>query len=487
MTELTDDLIVVIPGIMGSTLSRIDPDTGDRTPLWEPSGAGAFTAVRTLFRSIRSLELPEGIGDDHPGDNVAPMSLVGDIRMPLGLWTFDVGYTALVDMIKKRFHVQDDPDKGPVNLITFPYDWRLSNRFNGARLGTVVEPALEQWRAQGGRFADAQVTFICHSMGGLVARWYIDHLGGASITRGLITLGTPHRGAAKAVEQLVNGIRIGPKMLCLNLTSLARSLPSIHQLLPQYACIDSADGLQNLRQVTLPEVDAGMVADAMDFHDSLAVGRTSSASQYTLRPIVGFKQRTATTLTISGTEAHTSETILGNNERGDATVPRLSATPQDVDPALGLTIADNHGGIIHNGAAFDLIEGYLTGSTIVHKSAMVDLAVTMPETVSVGEEVTVQCEIDPDAQRPIEMTVTDHTGRATVRRRLGRTEPRADTTDDQLAATWRPTEPGIYRVSIQGATRAALTAVRTIDSVVTVWPDEQVLDLTIDEDEVAAP
>src|SRR5262249_1730718 len=53
-------------------------------------------------------------------------------------------------------------------------------------------------------------------MGGLVARWYLEHRGGAAITRKLSTLGTPYRGAAKALEQLVNGVhpqvafRLGP-------------------------------------------------------------------------------------------------------------------------------------------------------------------------------------------------------------------------------------------------------------------------------------
>ena len=42
-------------------------------------------------------------------------------------------------------------------------------------------------------------------MGGLIARWYIEQCGGAEITSKLITLGTPYRGAARALDQLVNG------------------------------------------------------------------------------------------------------------------------------------------------------------------------------------------------------------------------------------------------------------------------------------------
>jgi triacylglycerol esterase/lipase EstA (alpha/beta hydrolase family) len=75
-------------------------------------------------------------------------------------------------------------------------------------------------------------------MGGLVARWYIEHCGGAGHTRKLITLGTPYRGAAKALLPLINGVRkdLGP--LAIDLSLFARSMPALHQLLPTYACID---------------------------------------------------------------------------------------------------------------------------------------------------------------------------------------------------------------------------------------------------------
>src|SRR6185437_7902808 len=124
-------------------------------------------------------------------------------------------------------------------------------------------PALARWRAQGGRFADATLTFVGHSMGGLVARWYIEHCGGADITGKLITFGTPYRGAANALEQLVNVARKGIGPLAIDLTRMARSMPSLHQLLPEYACIQNGRELARTTEIQLPEVDAAMVADAM--------------------------------------------------------------------------------------------------------------------------------------------------------------------------------------------------------------------------------
>ena len=43
-----------------------------------------------------------------------------------------------------------------------------------------------------------KVDLVGHSMGGLVARFYIEHLGGAPRVRRLVTIATPHRGTAWA-------------------------------------------------------------------------------------------------------------------------------------------------------------------------------------------------------------------------------------------------------------------------------------------------
>ena len=288
-----EDVIVVLPGIMGSTLTR------NGSPVWAPSAGAVLRAIRTFGESIRSLALPEGVGDGHPEDGVEPVALMPDLHVLPGVWSWNIGYGALLDWLRTAFHVIEptpqDPDRMP-NLLAVPYDWRLSNRFNGHRLKGVVEPALERWRSQGGRLADARLTFICHSMGGLVARWYMEKEGGAAITRKLITLGTPFRGALAALDQLVNGVRKGIGPLRADMTSFARSLPSLHQLLPEYACLESPGGLLKTTETSVPELDATMVADGMRFHNELdeavAVG---GVGRYDVHPIVGTRQPTMTT------------------------------------------------------------------------------------------------------------------------------------------------------------------------------------------------
>jgi len=88
------DLVVALPGIMGSTLTRNDE------PVWVPSAGAVLRAVRTLGRSLTHLQLQAGIGDAHPDDGVAPGELMPDLHVIPGIWTPVTGYDSLV----RRLH-----------------------------------------------------------------------------------------------------------------------------------------------------------------------------------------------------------------------------------------------------------------------------------------------------------------------------------------------------------------------------------------------
>jgi len=254
---MREDLVVVVPGVMGSGLAD-----RDGREVWGLSAGSALGALRTLGGSLRALELPEGVGDGPAPDGVVATGLMTSFHVIPGVWTPVQGYSELLRFLAaKRFGLTVDRSHAggapQGNLLVFAYDWRLSNRFSAECLKCRVESALLRWRASAPQRREAMVVFICHSMGGLVARWYLDRLGGAEIARVLVTLGTPHRGAAKTVDQLVNGVRKGPGPLKLDLTRFARSLPSSYQLLPEYACITAGAGaLKKTTEVELPDIDS---------------------------------------------------------------------------------------------------------------------------------------------------------------------------------------------------------------------------------------
>jgi hypothetical protein len=368
-------------------------------------------------------------------------------------------------MFRDRFHVVEpdpgDPNNPDVipNLIVFPYDWRLSNRYTARCLKGVVEPALERWRAQGGPFEDAKLAFVCHSMGGLVARWYLECEGGAELTRKLITLGTPYRGALNALDQLVNGVRQGLGPFRVNLTEMVRTLPSVHQLLPAYRCIETAGGLVSTIDGNVPELSSALVEDGWDFHARLDKrAGASGASGYDVHPIVGFAQPTRTTARIVRGRVEVLWTIDGTDEGGDATVPRLSAAPDAIrpdSPLIGGPVAEQHGSLQSNGWVLDAIEGILTAPIRHMSPGTRPVGVDVPEVVLSGEPVEV---VVPRYERSsaLEVVLVDEAGR-----RQGQPQ-RLLRGDGGLRTSFKDLAPGAYEVRVRGvgAQRARVAEVR---------------------------
>jgi pimeloyl-ACP methyl ester carboxylesterase len=454
------DLVVVLPGIMGSTLSR------DGRLVWAPSAGAALRAVRTFGGSLKQLQLPEGVGDEPPGDGVEPVAVMPDLHVLPGLWTVQVGYQGLLAWLESTFSLVTVSSAGPAgNLLPVPYDWRLSNRFNGRRLKTLVEPALERWRDRGGPYADARVVFICHSMGGLVARWYIQREGGAEITGKLITLGTPHRGALNALEQLVNGVRKGPWPFRVDLTEFVRSLPAVHQLLPEYACLESADGLVKTTETTVPELSTVMVADGMRFHDQLDDRANPSwEAGFDLHPIQGQKQQTATTARLVDGRVLPLPTIEGKSEGGDATVPALSAMPNGLLPSSPMIrhVTERHGALQHNRSIFDEIEGILTASDVIHRAPTgLPVDVHIADVFDAGEALTVEAVFPDGGAEPLEARLIDEAGQEVDRERLV-------WQGESHRTVFDPPSPGAYEVHV-GGYGAARAEVTPVTAPVLVW------------------
>lgn len=459
--EVIRDFVVVLPGIMGSTLAK------KGKLVWAPSAGAVLKVITTFGRSIREMTLPPGIGDNHPGDGVEPLAPMPDLHMLPGIWSVNIGYGVLLDFLRKKFHlIEPDPDdqKRIPNLLPLAYDWRLSNRYNGRRLKGIVEPALERWRSQGGPFSEAKLIFICHSMGGLVARWFIEKEGGAGITRKLVTLGTPYRGALNALDQLVNGVRKGIGPLKLDLSSFARSLPSTHQLLPEYACIETPGGLVKTTQTTLPKLNTVMVNDAMDFHNQLDNAATLTGAGFDIHPIVGTRQATFTTARISGDSVEPIETIEGKDEGGDATVPRLAAAPKGVRPDSPIIhfIADQHGSLQSNQAVLDEIEGILTAKPVIYRALPpLEIGVRSEPVVLAGEKISVEATVGGEKRIALQAQVVNELGKKVV------TVPLRASKGVHRAAI-DPLPPGAYRIAVGGVGSMA-AMVGSVTTTVLVW------------------
>jgi len=191
--EPIEDVVVVIPGILGSALEK-----NGRT-VWDMSAGAALRALFSLGGSIEDLALE---GDDPEaddlGDGVRATRVLPDLHLVPGLWKID-GYGAITKRLKRQFDLIPGD-----NYFEFAYDWRRDNRVAGRRLRRLSHEWLKAWRAKSGA-DNARLVILAHSMGGLVARSFLELEEGWKDTRTLVTFGTPYRGSLNAASFIANG------------------------------------------------------------------------------------------------------------------------------------------------------------------------------------------------------------------------------------------------------------------------------------------
>jgi pimeloyl-ACP methyl ester carboxylesterase len=316
------DVIVCIPGITGSVLRKNGRD------VWNISGGAVFNALRSLGDSIGDLKLERDPVDVDDVDGMTAPSTIRDVHLIPGIWKID-GYTKLIEHIKDKFDVEWNQ-----NLFELPYDWRRDNRVASRQLATKAERWLDAWRKKG--HPDAKLVLVGHSMGGLIARHYLECREGWRDTRTLVTFGTPYGGSMNALGTLVNG----KKIKFFDLTEIARSLTALYQLLPVYRCYDErGDGnFVRVAEAKIPHLDAAKATAALAFHHEIrdAVKLNMKIpeyrdARYDIRPIVGIEQPTNQSAVRDGDRVKLLRSRGQENVGGDGTVPRPSATPAEFE------------------------------------------------------------------------------------------------------------------------------------------------------------
>jgi hypothetical protein len=353
------DVIVLIPGILGSVLRK------DGRDVWNVSGGALVPALLTAGRNLNALTLGSDAGDPNVAqDGVTAPSLLADVHLIPGLWKID-GYTAIRDTLQARFAITPGQ-----NYFEFPYDWRRDNRVAAKQLATKARGWLQQWRRDTGR-RDARLILIGHSMGGLISRYFLEVLDGWRDTRVLFTFGTPYKGSLNALDALVNGIRKGPFGL-VDLSALVRSLTSAYQLLPTYGCVEDAGTLRHVDAMALPNLDPAKTRDALAFHkeitDAVAVHATDQDYRergYAKHAVIGIGQPTLQSARPDGAGVTMIEVRNGQDERGDGTVPRVSATPQEItDGTWGMFASTAHASLQNADATLEQLDGVLSGLSL---------------------------------------------------------------------------------------------------------------------------
>jgi pimeloyl-ACP methyl ester carboxylesterase len=437
------DVVVCIPGITGSVLKK------DGRDVWNISGGAVLSALTTLGGNIRDLKLEQDPPDvDDLGDGITAPEVIRDVHLIPGFWKVD-GYTKMLRYIEETF----DVTRGR-NLFEFPYDWRRDNRVAARRLARQGHAWLDAWRESSGA-RNAKLVLVGHSMGGLIARNFLECLDGWRDTRTLVTFGTPYRGSVNALDTVVNG----KKIKFFDLTEVARSFTSIHQLLPTYPCYDGGDGdLVRVDETDIPHLDRAKAKAALDFHREIqaAVDRHLGEeayleARYGLGRIVGIKQPTQQSAVRDGDRIELRRTIRGKDPGGDSTVPRPSATPLEYEDDQGAAFsAERHASLQNDDHVLLQLTGVLTGNTINWSQfkgvvPMIDLSLDVDDVYSTAEPIVVRAQPEAESVEELVAVAADvETGEERARQPLTRRE------DGWYEAELGPLPEGVYRVTAFG-------------------------------------
>src|SRR5260370_10257960 len=108
-----NDIVVLIPGIMGSVLTG--PDGSD---VWAPSVDAIVNALLTGGGDIKNLKLA-GPCDQPAPDGITATRLFPDVHLIPGFWTID-GYTKIDQSLRDHLDITLGQ-----NYYQLPYDWRM--------------------------------------------------------------------------------------------------------------------------------------------------------------------------------------------------------------------------------------------------------------------------------------------------------------------------------------------------------------------------
>src|SRR5262245_525247 len=440
------DVIVLLPGILGSVLSK------DGRDVWAPSAGAVLGGLTSLGGSVKDLALD---GDDPSvddlGDGVTAPRLAPDVHLIPYVWKID-GYSKVAEAIAETFDVQEGQ-----NYFSFPYDWRRDNRVAARRLAVQGRRWLADWSRRSGN-PEAKLILVGHSMGGLVSRYFLEVLGGWRETRALITFGTPYRGSLNALQTLVDGVRKGPFGI-VDLSAFVRSLTSMYQLLPIYPCYDGGGGLARVGETEgIPNVDAGRAKAALAFHREIedAVKRNKEEiadpdERYVISPIVGIEQPTLQSARRAGAKVEFLASHAGRNDLGDGTVPRVSATPIERGADGAMYAGDRHGSLQNADAVLVHLKGLVTSLYL----SLGRFRAATPTRVQLGLDVDDAYWSDQD----VTFTVTpSRAGNRVLRAAVERCADGAPRGAASLSvdstgvarAQLKPLEPGVYRLRVGG-------------------------------------
>ncbi|MFG2128144.1 lipase family alpha/beta hydrolase [Streptomyces sp. NPDC048751] len=232
------------------------------------------TALEIAILTGHLLLYPSGIFQERRGDTVPPppspdaARLPTEAKPPVVLLHGFIDNRSVFVLLRRNLAQHGRQQIESLNYSPLTCDIRTAAELLGRHIDEICA-----------RTGSERVDIVGHSLGGLIARYYVQRLGGDLRVRTLVTLGTPHAGTRVAplanAHPIVRQMRPGSEVL----EELSRPAPGCrtrfvsfwsdldHVMDPlETACIDHADLLAENVRVT------GVGHLALPVHPAVATG-----------------------------------------------------------------------------------------------------------------------------------------------------------------------------------------------------------------------
>lgn len=259
--------VIIIPGIIGSYLNKNEPGKPEVWPnIIEMAKIGSDSYLNDLAMN--------NVG--WPDENLLPTDIIREILTK----NF---FQDLISELESQGHKEGE------NLFVFPYDWRYFIEWSADQgdpypLVKSLKEKIEEVKIQTGA---EKVNIISHSMGGLVAKYYIKYYGQNSVAK-FIDIATPHLGSPKAFKILMYGDDLGFKFFnysILNPTtikSISQNIPSIYQLLPSRNYFSNTDQDYTFYLADIHDLDNNGIKGGLNYNQSIEFMENTGRNDYLL-------------------------------------------------------------------------------------------------------------------------------------------------------------------------------------------------------------
>lgn len=245
--------IIVVPGVGGTSL--VDASNGKTA--WGSYGYISYWPATEKDNKLLAFPwVNSKIESENNQYKVKPSSMLEKFTINLlPFSSVDLAvYSTVVRSLEKAGYIRYEyllsngtkkaQSKPP--LFEFAYDWRRSNADNAKELSKFVEEKSNELKFQKSIFGGKKFNIICHSMGCLVARYYLRYgkqgLGtistppsldwrGSRKIKNIIMVAPPNKGSLNAFSNLVNGFHPHHLKWLKYPPAVLGTMPSMYEML----------------------------------------------------------------------------------------------------------------------------------------------------------------------------------------------------------------------------------------------------------------